>query len=99
MDKSTEILKYSNPKVAQKKANIYFGKQTPLYLSTRKNKKYMVEDPKGKKVHFGQLGFSDFTLHKDKKRRQSYLSRASKIKGDWKNKPYSPNLLSQNILW
>lgn len=99
MDKMTELNQYSNPEVAQKKAREYLGKKTMLYTSTRKDKKYMVKDPDGKWVHFGGLGFADFTKHKDPKRREAYLSRATKIKGDWKDNPYSANNLSINILW
>lgn len=55
--------------------------------------------PSGKLVHFGQMGYEDFTKHKDKKRRASYLRRASKIKGDWKADKFSPNNLAMNILW
>lgn len=35
--------------------------------STRKDKKLMVEID-GKKIHFGQKGYEDFTTHKDKER-------------------------------
>ena len=41
------ITKYSNPKQAQKQAYKYLGKKNgKLYRSTRKEKKYMVKDPK-----------------------------------------------------
>jgi hypothetical protein len=99
MDKLNELLKYSNPDVAQKKAKEYLGNKTILYTSTRKDKKYMVKDPDGKWIHFGQLGYSDFTKHKDEKRRQDYLNRATNIKGNWKENKYSPNNLSIHILW
>ena len=59
----------------------------------------MVENPKGKMVHFGAKGYDDFTKHKDDTRRQNYLSRATNIKGDWKKDKYSPNNLAINILW
>ena len=38
-------------------------------------------------------------MHKDDKRRQNYLLRASHIKGDWKDNKYSPNNLSMHLLW
>jgi poly(3-hydroxyalkanoate) synthetase len=42
--------------------------------STRKNKKYMaIVD--GRKVHFGQAGASDYTIHKDNARKQRYINR------------------------
>jgi hypothetical protein len=45
------------------------------------------------------MGYEDYTKHKDPVRRQAYLKRATKIKGDWKDNKYSPNNLSINILW
>ena len=60
----------------------------------------MIQDKNtGKMVHFGQLGYEDFTKHKDKERRQRYLKRATNMRGNWKDNPYSPNNLSINILW
>jgi hypothetical protein len=35
----------------------------------------------GKAVHFGQIGYEDYTKHNDLNRRNSYLARATKIKG------------------
>jgi hypothetical protein len=82
-----------------KKAKNYLGSDVKIKPSTRKSKKFMVENPKGKMVHFGAKGYDDFTKHKDDTRRQNYLSRATKIKGDWKKDKYSPNNLAINILW
>ena len=59
----------------------------------------MVFDEDGKKIHFGSLLYQDYTKHKDKKRRESSLKRASKIKGNWKQNPFSPNMLSIVLLW
>ena len=74
-----------------------------LDYSSRKNNKYMVQLPDGKKVHFGSPKYEDYTIHKDKDRREKYLSRAKKIK----NKKgeltcdniESPNFWSINLLW
>ena len=30
-------------------------------------------------VHFGQMGYEDFTKHKDLKRREKYLTRTAKM--------------------
>lgn len=84
--------------VAQKNANNYFGKKVALYKSTRVDKKYMIHDGK-KWIHFGQMGYEDFTKHNDKKRRESYLKRSANIPGNWASNPFSPNNLSRNILW
>ena len=93
------LSKYSNYKQAQKKTNEYFGKPTKLYKSDKPDKKYYVLDEENKKVYFGQMGYEDFTKHKDEDRRRDYLNRATKIKGNWKNNKYSPNNLAINILW
>jgi hypothetical protein len=69
-----------------------------LYISTRKNKKYMLFNG-CRTTHFGQLPYQDFTKHKNKTRRQNYLKRAKNIKGDWHKDPYSPNNLAINLLW
>lgn len=69
-----------------------------LYISTRKNKKYMLFNGCNIK-HFGQLPYEDFTKHKNKTRRTNYLKRATNIKGNWYKDPYSPNNLAINLLW
>lgn len=99
MNKEEEILKYSNPLIVLKKAKKYLGNDVNIYLSSRKDKKYMVLNPDNKWIHFGQMNFEDFTFHKNKERRKLYLLRSSKIKGNWKDNKYSPNNLSINILW
>lgn len=97
--KSNEIWKWSDPVEVKKKADAYFGYDKPVYISVNKGKKYMLQDPKGKWVHFGQLGYEDFTKHKNEVRRGNYLTRTAKMKGNWKDNEYSANNLSRNILW
>ena len=98
--KSEAILKYSDPTKVFKNAREYLGKNVEIKLSTKENKKYMVLDPATDKwVHFGQMGYEDYTKHKDIERRKNYLARASNMKGRWRNNPYSPNNLSIHILW
>ena len=74
-----------------------------LDYSTRKNNKYMVTLPEGKKVHFGSPKYPDYLFHKDQERRDKYLSRATKIKnrqGDLTHEiKESPNFWSVNLLW
>ena len=94
------LYKYSNPKAVQRKAYAYLGKDATVYKSTNQHKKYMVHDPHNNHwVHFGQLGYEDFTKHKNLIRKNSYLNRSASIAGDWKTNKYSPNNLSRNILW
>jgi hypothetical protein len=101
MDKLEELYKVSNPRVAQEKANQYLGvKKGELFVSTKKDKKYMLMNPLTNKwIHFGSMDYQDFTKHKDEDRRQRYLKRAKNIRGNWKENPYSPNNLSIHILW
>lgn len=97
---SKRLLKYSNPITAQKNAYKYLGKTAKLYPSNKKDKKYRVYDAKHNKwVSFGQLGYEDYTKHKDKKRRKNYLTRSRNMKGNWKNNKYSANNLSIHVLW
>jgi len=57
-------------------------------------------------VPFGNKDYKDFISYSmddgkevAKKHRDSYLKRATKIKGNWKDDPYSPNNLAIRILW
>ena len=93
------IRRYSNPTQVYRLAKKYLGKTAKIGLSTKKEKKYMVTTPDGKIVHFGQMGYEDYTKHKNKTRRKNYLTRSGRIKGDWKKNKYSPNNLSRKLLW
>jgi hypothetical protein len=91
---------FSNPLKVYEKAFKIYGNDVLIKPSTRKNKKYMIYDPINNKwVHFGQMGYQDFTRHENLIRRDRYLKRATKIKGNWKNNIYSPNFLSIFLLW
>ena len=74
-----------------------------LDYSKRKNNKYMATLPSGKKIHFGSPKYEDFTIHKDKDRREKYLSRSKKIKNKkgelTYTNPESSNYWSVNLLW
>ena len=95
-----DINEYSNPAVVYKKAKQYLGKNVDIRLSNRPTKKYMVFNPaENKWIHFGQIGYEDYTKHKDEKRRENYLRRTANMKGNWKEDKYSANNLSRNILW
>jgi len=95
-----DIYNYSNPETVYKKAIKYLGKDIKIYFSDKPAKKYMVLNPTTNKfIYFGQMGYEDFTKHKNLKRREAYLRRTANMRGNWKNNPYSPNNLSRNILW
>ena len=51
---------------------------TDLRPSTRKGKKYMVLYL-GRWIHFGAMGYADFTQHRDTRRRDAYRARHSRI--------------------
>ena len=89
--------KYSNFKTVNDKAQLLYNKE--VFLSTRKNKKYMIMNDDKKWIHFGQMGFQDFTKSLDENKRRLYLARATKIRGTWKENIYSPNMLSIVLLW
>ena len=94
VSKTDPLRKYSNPEIVYQRAKKYLGKHVNIRKSTRKGKKYMVFHNKW--IHFGALGYEDYTKHKNKTRRHNYLTRSSGIHGDDK---YSANQLSRNILW
>jgi hypothetical protein len=98
--KKLELLQqYSNPTIVRRKLRRLYGKDHELYLSTRKDKKYMIYHPEtNKKIHFGFFNppMEDYTKHKDKKRREAFLKRNAK----WATKdPYSPARLSYFLTW
>ena len=94
-----DINDYSDVEKAQENAKRYLGKDAILYRSTRKNKKFMVHNKVNQFVHFGTMGYEDYTYHQDKIRQKNYLTRATHLRGDWKSNKYSPNNLSIHILW
>ena len=91
--KYDDLLNVSNPnEVFQHATDLGFY----IDLSTRKNKKYMIQRPDGKWIHFGDLRYEDYTYHKDDKRRKSFLFR------NWRwasADKYSPAYLSFILLW
>jgi hypothetical protein len=98
---------YSDFEAVLSRAKHYYGENVKLLQSTRKTKKYMIFDPNNNKfVHFGQMGYIDYTKYIQlydikiaREHRYRYLRRALKIKGNWKDNPYSPNYLSLLLLW
>jgi hypothetical protein len=88
----------------------YRGRTFPNYnkpiKSWRKNKKKAVLVKQGdtvKVVHYGHTGYSDYTKHKDKKRRKNYLTRSAGIRDKdgnlTKNNKFSPNYWARKDLW
>jgi hypothetical protein len=98
-NKRSLVSRYSNIRRASRQTRRYLGPNATLHLSTKTNKKYMIQTPSGKWVHFGEIGYEDYTKHRDRRRRANYLTRSGKIRGHWKQDKYSPNQLARNILW
>jgi hypothetical protein len=96
--KTDELYKYSNPKKVQQNIKSHYGNLI-VYKSNNPKKKYMVQNDKGKWVHFGAMGMEDFTKHLDPVRQTSYLKRATNIKGKWRENILSPNCLAILGLW
>ena len=86
-----------------------FRKNKPLYKprkSTRAGKKgmvYVMKDGRKKLIHFGDSSMSDFTKHKDPKRRANYLRRSGGIRDKGgrltKNNKNSANYWSRKVNW
>ena len=91
--KIDELRLYSDPEIVAQKAQ-QLG-LNPVHESSRKDKKYMVFDGRTM-VHFGQMGYEDYSLHGDKARRDRFRKRNQR----WENAPrYSPAFLSYTLLW
>lgn len=81
-----------------------------VHMSEDENHKCVYHSPDGD-VYFGKVGYGDFIIYSwleqqgeeeegfAEMKRNAYLSRASNIKGKWKDNKYSPNNLAINILW
>lgn len=83
-------------KSVEKALHKYYGKDVQLLESSRKDKKFMVISPEGKKIHFGQRGYSDWHLHKNPIRRALFRTRNAK----WANAPkWTPANLAYWVLW
>ncbi len=69
--------------------------------SKMKTKKYTAifydGDKKLKTIHFGSAGMSDYTIHKDDKRKERYLKRHEKNE-NW-NDYMTAGSLSKHLLW
>lgn len=88
---------YSNPIKVLHNAKKIYGDDVEIDYSTRNDKKYMIRNPNNNKwIHFGAYGMEDYTKHKNKKRRESFLRRNHK----WADLPlYSAGFMSFHLLW
>ena len=93
----------SNPIIVKQRYMLLYNPTTPLFISNQKNKKYSVINPStGEIVSFGDIRYSDFTKHGDNMRRLAYHQRfrmRERIPNKTDEDPYSPYMLSKNLLW
>ena len=98
--KYNQLITVSNPEIVKQNLNKYLGIATDLYMSNRKNNKYMILNPTtNKMVSFGDIQYLDYTKHLDPIRRENYINRATHLRGNWRNNPYSANNLALYGLW
>lgn len=90
--KSPNRSRKTSPRHKSGKMVIYLSK------STRPDKKYMVK-VENKTVHFGAEGMSDYTKHKDKERKQRYISRHKKRENWNKSGIKTAGFWSRWLLW
>lgn len=70
-----------------------------LQPSQRKNKKWMITTPEGKKIHFGAKGYQDYTEHQDPKRKDLYILRHSATGTEQWCTPNTAGFFSRWLLW
>lgn len=97
MNKIKQLAKVSDFRAVLKKSRRLYHRA--VYPSSKKEKKYMIQNDRGHWVHFGSIDYQDYTKHKDKTRRKSYLARATGIRGNWRRDKFSPNRLAISLLW
>lgn len=99
--KKLKSLKKSTKKVV-KKVGKCFANKVVIKKSTKSDKKLMAiftnnDKSKKKTIHFGANGMSDYTIHKDKDRRERYLNRHKK-RENWEQCD-TAGALSRWVLW
>lgn len=68
-----------------------------LMKSPIKTKKWRVLFPDGQSVDFGAQGYSDYTLHKDPRRKYLYIQR-HEARENWRDM-YTPGFWARWLLW
>ena len=64
-----------------------------------KDKKYYIINISHKKINFGNINYSDYTINKDNQRLENFRSRFNKLYQKNKNNIDSPLFYSWNLLW
>jgi len=91
--------------LARKKAKALGLVANHLGFSDDPKHKLQIPNAEGRLVRFGSAGLGDYILYslshnpEAKQHQKRYLARATKIRGDWKDDPYSANSLAIGVLW
>ncbi len=96
-NKLIKLKEYSDPQKVIQNIKTYLGNDIKLFISSHKDKKYMIQHPQTNKfIHFGAMNMTDFTRHQDKKRQENFKKRNAK----WSQQDqYTPGWLSYHLLW
>ena len=70
-----------------------------LTKSPKKEKKFRVTFQNGSSVDFGQVGYSDYTLHKDRNRMKRYVTRHARREKWGINGVRTAGFWSRWLLW
>jgi len=98
------VKKYNKLKHKQRKIK-HNGKMITLYKpveSDRKDKKlqvYIEKDGRIQNIHFGNTNYEDFTIHKDKDRKENYCARSKGMCKKYGCDESSANFWSRMVLW
>jgi hypothetical protein len=88
-----------------------YGIDAKVKYSSDSTHKFQVRAPDGTIRRFGKQGYWDYELLKMAERdgqvapgtalrkREAYLARATRIRGDWRDDPFSANNLAIHLLW
>ncbi len=93
MEKLRRLNEVSDPQEVNHKAmQLHLNE---IHPSSRKDKKFMVFDGRTM-VHFGAMGYSDYTKTRDERKRERFRMRNRR----WRDAPrYSAAWLSYHLLW
>lgn len=73
-------------------------KYYPYPANDGKHKYYIITN-NNKKVFFGAFGYSDYTIHKDDKRKQRYIDRHQKRESQFWDNPDKASYWALKLLW
>lgn len=74
--------------------NVYY-----LYHSPKDDKKFLIFTPEDEIIYFGASGYSDYTKHKDEKRKKRYIKRHRENENWGKSGIDTAGFWSRWILW